>query len=78
MSKRFEIARAIGSSSAGLFDPPDEADAKRPAFPQIASRFYFDNIEKLLGARTKAALDQAVSQAEWNTYLLSSPELNYR
>jgi len=78
MSKRFEIARAIGSSSAGLFDPPDEPDAKRPAFPQIASRFYFDNIEKLLGARTKAALDQAVSQAEWNTYLLSSPELNYR
>jgi uncharacterized protein (DUF1800 family) len=78
MSKRFEIARAIGSSSAGLFDPPDEAEAKRAAFPQLASRFYFDNIEALLGARTKTALDQALSQAEWNTFLLSSPELNYR
>jgi len=78
MSKRFEIARAIGSSSAGLFDPPDDPDGKRAAFPQLATRFYYDNVEKLLGARTRAALDQAISQAEWNTYLLSSPELNYR
>jgi len=78
MSKRFEIARAIGSSSAGLFEPPDDPDGKGAAFPQLASRFYFDNTEKLIGPRTKAALDQAISQAEWNTYLLSSPELNYR
>lgn len=78
MSKRFEIARAIGSSSAGLFDPPDDGDSKRAAFPQLATRFYFDDVEPLLGERTKAALDQAISQAEWNTYLLSAPELNYR
>jgi uncharacterized protein (DUF1800 family) len=78
LSKRFEIARALGSSSAGLFDRQDETEAQRVAFPQLATRFYFDDIEKWLGASTKAALDQALSQAEWNTYLLSSPELNYR
>jgi uncharacterized protein (DUF1800 family) len=77
MSKRFEIARAIGSSSAGLFDSQDD-NVKQPAFPQLATRFYFDYVEKQLGVRTKTALDQAISQAEWNTYLLSSPELNYR
>jgi len=78
LSKRFEIARAIGSSGAGLFDRQDETDAPRVAFPQLATRFYFDDLEKWLGPRTRAALDQATSQAEWNTYLLSSPELNYR
>jgi uncharacterized protein (DUF1800 family) len=78
LSKRFEIARAIGSSGAGLFDAQDDSDPRRVAFPQLATRFYFDEIEKGLGAHTKAALDQATSQAEWNTYLLSSPELNYR
>jgi uncharacterized protein (DUF1800 family) len=78
LSKRFEIARAIGSSGAGLFDAQDDSDVRRVAFPQLATRFYFDDLEKWLGTRTKAALDQAASQAEWNTYLLSSPELNYR
>ncbi|HUO68109.1 MAG TPA: DUF1800 domain-containing protein [Gammaproteobacteria bacterium] len=78
LSKRFEIARAIGSSGAGLFDRQDDSDPQRVAFPQLTTRFYFDDLEKWLGARTKAALDQATSQAEWNTYLLSSPELNYR
>jgi len=78
LSKRFEIARAIGSSGAGLFDPQDGAEAARAAFPQLATRLYFDAIEPSLGTRTKGALGQAVSQAEWNTFLLSSPELNYR
>jgi uncharacterized protein (DUF1800 family) len=76
LSKRFEIARAIGSSGAGLFDNPD--GEKHPGFPQLATRFYFDGIEAILSGATKTALDEAVSQAEWNTYLLSSPELNYR
>jgi uncharacterized protein (DUF1800 family) len=78
MSKRFEIARAIGSGNAGLFDPEDDVDEKRAAFPQLATRFYFESIEGILSDRTRIALDEAVSQAEWNTYLLSSPELNYR
>ena len=28
--------------------------------------------------RARAALDKAASPQEWNTYLLASPEFNYR
>ena len=42
MMMRFEIARQIGSGSAGLFKPdvPDAAD--QPAFPLIQNALYFD------------------------------------
>ncbi|HXC60621.1 MAG TPA: DUF1800 domain-containing protein [Steroidobacteraceae bacterium] len=81
MSRRFEIARAIASNAAGLFQPENGAvpgAPPPPGFPQLASRFYYDAIEPRLGADTRAALARASSQAEWNTYLLASPELNYR
>lgn len=78
MSRRFEIARAIGSGNAGLFQSEDGSMVTRTGFPQIAGRLYFQHLEPLLGAPTRAALEQASSQAEWNTYLLSSPEFNYR
>ena len=77
MSKRFEIARAIGSGNAGLFQPDDGAVAQRTGFPQIATRMYYDTIEPQLATDTRVALDRAASQAEWNTYLLASPDVNY-
>ena len=77
MSRRFEIARAIGSGNAGLFQPEGGAVAQRTGFPQIATRVYYDSIEPQLAADTRAALDKASSQAEWNTFLLASPDLNY-
>ena len=77
MSRRFDIARAIGSGNAGLFQPDDGAVAQRTGFPQIATRVYYDSIEPQLAADTRAALDKAASQAEWNTFLLGSPDLNY-
>jgi uncharacterized protein (DUF1800 family) len=77
MSRRFEIARAIGSGNAGLFQPDDGSAAQTIGFPQLATRLYYDEIEPRLGADTRAALDRAASQAEWNTYLLASPDLNY-
>jgi uncharacterized protein (DUF1800 family) len=77
MSRRFEIARAIGSGNAGLFQPEGGAVATRTGFPQIATRVYYDSIEPQLAADTRAALDKASSQAEWNTFLLASPDLNY-
>ncbi|MEJ1963320.1 MAG: DUF1800 domain-containing protein [Gammaproteobacteria bacterium] len=77
MSKRFEIARAIGSGNAGLFQPDDGAVAVHTGFPQLATRMYYDSIEPQLGADTRVALDRAASQAEWNTYLLASPDVNY-
>jgi len=78
MSKRFEIARVIGSGNAGLFEPEDGSGIKHAGFPQLATQFYFENIESNLSPTTRTALEQATSQTEWNTYLLSSPELNYR
>ena len=77
MSRRFEIARAIGSGSAGLFQPEDGSVAQATGFPQLATRLYFDEIEPRLAADTRAALERAASQGEWNTYLLASPDLNY-
>jgi uncharacterized protein (DUF1800 family) len=79
MVRRFEIARAIGSGSAGLFQSAGAAPGAQPGgFPQLATRLYYEVVEPRLGPNTRAALDRAPSQAEWNTYLLASPELNYR
>jgi uncharacterized protein (DUF1800 family) len=77
MSRRFEIARAIGSGNAGLFDPQDGGKATITGFPQLSNRLYFEGVEASLSASTRTALDQANSQQEWNTFLLSSPEFNY-
>jgi len=78
MARRFEIARAIGSGSAGLFEPEDGSAPTASGFPQIARRIYFEALEPLLSASTRQALDRANSQQEWNTFLLSSPEFNAR
>jgi uncharacterized protein (DUF1800 family) len=74
MTLRFEIARQIGSGSAGLFkqDGPNAVD--RPAFPLIQNALYFNGLRQTLGPATLAALDQAVSPQDWNTLFLSSPE----
>jgi uncharacterized protein (DUF1800 family) len=92
MSRRFEIARAIGSGNAGLFDadnggiagaganagtPNAAAVAAVTGFPQLAGRLYYADLETTLSPTTRTALDRATSQQEWNTFLLSSPEFNY-
>jgi uncharacterized protein (DUF1800 family) len=77
MSRRFEIARAIGSGNAGLFDPEDGKPATTTGFPRLSSRLYFEAVEPFLAAGTKDALNRANSQQEWNTFLMSAPEFNY-
>ena len=77
MSRRFEIARAIGAGNAGLFNPEDGAAAGAVGFPQLSNRLYFEAVEPFLAVRTKDALGRANSQQEWNTFLLSSPEFSY-
>jgi uncharacterized protein (DUF1800 family) len=77
MSRRFEIARAIGAGSAGLFDPEDGSAATSSGFPQLSNRLYFEAFEPFLAGRTRTALDLANSQQEWNTFLLSSPDFSY-
>ena len=78
MATRFEIARAIGSGSAGLFKPdgPDAVD--HPAFPQPANALYFTSLRPTLGPSTRQALDQAISPQDWNTLFLASPEFMRR
>ena len=78
LSRRFEIARAIGAGNAGLFEPEDGSAGASTGFPRLSSRLYFEDLEPRLSAKTRAALEQAASQQEWNTLLLASPELNYR
>jgi uncharacterized protein (DUF1800 family) len=77
ISRRFEIARAIGSGNAGLFDPEDGSAALTTGFPQLSNRLYFEAVEPFLAVSTRAALDRANSQQEWNTFLLASPEFSY-
>jgi len=74
MTLRFEIARQIGSGSAGLFKPDMPNAVDRPAFPLIQNALYFNGLRQTLSPATTAALDQAVSPQDWNTLFLSSPE----
>jgi len=77
MSRRFEIARAIGSGNAHLFDAEDGGVSSGTGFPQLSNRLYYEAIEPYLATNTRAALNQANSPQEWNTFLLASPEMNY-
>jgi uncharacterized protein (DUF1800 family) len=78
ISRRFEIARAIGASNSGLFEPEDGSSPGTIGFPQLSTRLYFAALEPHLSAQTRSALDRASSQTEWNLYLLASPDFNYR
>lgn len=78
LSRRFEVARAVGSGNAALFDPEEGAPAAASAgFPQLSNRLYFEAVEPFLAARTREALGRASSQQEWNLFLLASPDFNY-
>lgn len=74
LATRFEIARQIGSGSAGLFKPAPPDQAEEPAFPVLANGLYFSTVSATLSAATRAALAQAVSPQDWNTLYLASPE----
>ena len=83
MSRRFETARAIAAGNSGLFDVQTDGGviAGGPVaggFPQLASPWYFQVMQPVLSKATLTALAQANSQQEWNTFLLASPEFNYR
>ena len=74
MMVRFEIARQIGSGSAGLFKPDGPNAVEQPAFPLIENALYFNGLRQTLSPATLAALDKAVSPQDWNALYLSSPE----
>ena len=82
LSKRFDFARVIGSGRNRLFVEDADAGAIRslpPGPPAIqGSALYRDAIAPRLSDATVHALAQAKSPMEWNTFLLSSPDFNYR
>ena len=78
METRFEIARAIGGGSAGLFRPRDGSTPEQPAFPQIQNAVFFRSLQPQLTASTAGVLAQASSPQEWNALYLSSPEFMRR
>ncbi len=78
MATRFEVAKAIGSGTAGLFRSEGPQALERPAFPQLANALYNQSVSPTLSEGTRKALDQAASPQEWNAFLLSSPEMMAR
>lgn len=77
LAKRFAVARAIGSGNAAVFTPPGST-TREAGFPDLQTPLYYTVIAPHLSAATRAGLAKAQSQQEWNTYLLASPDLNYR
>ncbi len=78
MTTRFEIAKAIGSGNAGLFKTDAPLAVAQPAFPQLANALFYQALQAGLSASTHDALEHADSPQEWNTFLLSAPEMMFR
>lgn len=80
MAARFAVAREIGSGRNRLFVSDDSESRKlsHPAVPAMDSPLYRTAFKPYLSDATRTALGKAGSAQEWNTYLLSSPDFNYR
>lgn len=83
MAKRFDIAGMIGSGRSRLFEADDDGTGPRPPRtrpnpPALNGPLYEETIAPWLSPATQAALAKANSPQEWNTFLLSSPDFNYR
>jgi uncharacterized protein (DUF1800 family) len=77
MAKRFEIAGAIGTGNNRLLTPEGQPKSGGD-FPMLTTRLYYDTFDTKLSTPTREALAKATTQQEWNTFLLSSPDFNYR
>src|ERR1700752_2745146 len=55
--RRFEIARAIGSGRAGLFNGDDNKPGPAVGFPMITTRLFYDAVEPALSRKTREALE---------------------
>jgi uncharacterized protein (DUF1800 family) len=78
MAKRFDIAGMIGSGHNRLFASADDAGPVTPVVPKLDNALYYRTMEPWLSSPAREALGKARSPQEWNTFLLSSPDFNYR
>ncbi len=78
LAARFEIAKIIGSSNAGLFRIGADDPALPVETPQPGSSLYYEHAAHTLAPATEQALEAARSPQEWNTFLLASPEFMFR
>jgi uncharacterized protein (DUF1800 family) len=77
MAKRFDVARAIGSGRNRLFASAD-GQVTQADPPMLNAALFQQTLQPTLSAATRDALAKANSVVEWNTFLLSSPDFNYR
>jgi len=79
LAVRFEVARALGGSGAGLFKPEEGSSLReQPGFPQLARATYYASVLPVLREDTRVALKGAASPQEWNALFLSSPDFMSR
>jgi uncharacterized protein (DUF1800 family) len=75
MTTRFEIARIIAAGNGNLFRADDNAAPVRAVVPPLQNSALVQAMMPGLGAGTRQALAQAGTPLEWNTFLLSAPEM---
>ena len=64
----------MGGGGAGLFTTEDNKPGATVGFPVLNNRLFYEVVDPMLSAPTRAALANTASQQEWNTVLLASPD----
>jgi uncharacterized protein (DUF1800 family) len=79
MATRFEIARQMGASAAGLFRPEDPSlGAEQPGLPQLATPTFHRYVQGQLRTPTREILASVAVPRDWNALYLSSPDFMAR
>ncbi|CAB5705763.1 Protein of uncharacterised function (DUF1800) [Delftia tsuruhatensis] len=78
MAARFEVARQIATRSAVLFRSDPKAPLEQPPHPTLSALASVRERLPQWSQPAQAALAQARNPADFNTYLLSAPEMMFR
>lgn len=70
--------RIEGSGRNRLLMADGDGSPAHPGVPTMDTPLYRGTLAPYLSEATRTALGQARSATEWNTFLLSSPDFNYR
>lgn len=78
LARRFKVTRSLGGGPKQLLRFDGDNDTPIPALTQIDTRPAYRWVEPSLSSGTREAMSPARSPAQWNGFLLSSPDFNYR